>query len=190
MAITNAPNKMLSLSEIYHYFATEYPDVCNDESETWKNSIRHYLSIKGSCFEKIPKHLMRPSIGHYWTIRTNISNDKFKGKIVAKKKSKVPVLEFNFTKKPNTYEWNIIRSSDNLNTGYVYTVYENSCVDQDMPTFNHNSQPEELVFSSDNYLVHNEQLSTLASVIDSGKYLFNSLFCNSRSEIIKLCTLH
>ena len=64
MAILNAPERKLLLSEIYTWVAKEFPYFRHEE-RSWRNSIRHNLSLN-ECFVKVGRS--DNGKGHYWSI--------------------------------------------------------------------------------------------------------------------------
>ncbi|CAF0904548.1 unnamed protein product [Didymodactylos carnosus] len=62
-AILQSPNQMLQVGDLYDYFQNKYQYFGNDVNKSWRNSVRHNLSIN-RCFVKAGKN----SKGFFWRV--------------------------------------------------------------------------------------------------------------------------
>eukprot|EP01134_Creolimax_fragrantissima_P008591 CFRG8591T1 len=67
MAINDSEGRRLTLSGIYKWIEDNYEFYSNQSDSSWKNSIRHNLSLK-RCFYKSPRQAEEPGKGAWWSI--------------------------------------------------------------------------------------------------------------------------
>ncbi|KAF2866500.1 forkhead transcription factor-like protein [Massariosphaeria phaeospora] len=67
MAILRAPNRRLTLAQIYKWISDTFAFYRNSQETGWQNSIRHNLSLSKS-FSKQERPKDDPGKGHYWRI--------------------------------------------------------------------------------------------------------------------------
>ncbi|KAL1921364.1 uncharacterized protein VTP21DRAFT_11080 [Calcarisporiella thermophila] len=72
-AIESSPQKKMTVSEIYDYFLTHYP-FFRTTTCTWKNSIRHNLTMK-RIFVRDARPSNEPGKGGFWTVDTRIKEE-------------------------------------------------------------------------------------------------------------------
>ncbi|KAG5853497.1 hypothetical protein ANANG_G00074070 [Anguilla anguilla] len=90
MAIHGAPERRLTLSQIYQYVADNFP-FYNKSKAGWQNSIRHNLSLN-DCFKKVPRDEDDPGKGNYWTLDPNCEKMFDNGNFRRKRKRKSDAL--------------------------------------------------------------------------------------------------
>ncbi|KAJ9628594.1 Forkhead transcription factor [Taxawa tesnikishii (nom. ined.)] len=84
MAILRAPNRRLTLAQIYKWISDHFK-YYNKASETgWQNSIRHNLSLN-KAFIKQERPKDDPGKGNYWAIEPGMEKQFCKDKILLKK---------------------------------------------------------------------------------------------------------
>ncbi|KAK9537004.1 hypothetical protein VZT92_006742 [Zoarces viviparus] len=86
MAIQSAPERRLTLNQIYRYVADNFPFYGRNKAG-WQNSIRHNLSLN-DCFRKVSRHENDPGKGNYWTLDTKCEKMLDNGNFRRKRKRK------------------------------------------------------------------------------------------------------
>jgi forkhead transcription factor HCM1 len=81
MAILRAPNRRLTLAQIYKWISDTFAYYRNSAETGWQNSIRHNLSLSKS-FSKQERPKDDPGKGHYWIINTGFEKQYHKVKLV------------------------------------------------------------------------------------------------------------
>ncbi|XP_061686192.1 forkhead box protein E1 [Syngnathoides biaculeatus] len=84
MAITNTPDRKLTLGGIYKFITERFP-FYRDNSKKWQNSIRHNLTLN-DCFIKIPREPGRPGKGNYWALDPNAEDMFESGSFLRRRK--------------------------------------------------------------------------------------------------------
>jgi len=75
-ALVNAPDGMLTLSEIYNAISARHP-FYKMEARNWQNSIRHNLTLNKS-FTKVPRMSSSEGRGSYWKLEPGAESIIFK----------------------------------------------------------------------------------------------------------------
>ena len=81
MAILRAPNRRLTLAQIYKWISDTFAFYRNSAETGWQNSIRHNLSLSKS-FSKQERPKDDPGKGHYWIINAGFEKQYHKVKPV------------------------------------------------------------------------------------------------------------
>ncbi|KAM7370638.1 hypothetical protein PAMP_010167 [Pampus punctatissimus] len=89
MAIQNAQDKKLTLSQIYQYVADNFPFYKKSKAG-WQNSIRHNLSLN-DCFKKVARDEDDPGKGNYWTLDPNCEKMFDNGNFRRKRKRRADI---------------------------------------------------------------------------------------------------
>ncbi|KAF2715368.1 forkhead box protein J2 [Pleomassaria siparia CBS 279.74] len=79
MAILRAPNRRLTLAQIYKWISDTFVFYRNSADTGWQNSIRHNLSLSKS-FSKQERPKDDPGKGHYWIINPGFDKQYYKMK--------------------------------------------------------------------------------------------------------------
>ncbi|XP_076854700.1 forkhead box protein I1 [Brachyhypopomus gauderio] len=93
MAIQNAQDKKLTLSQIYQYVAENFPFYKKSKAG-WQNSIRHNLSLN-DCFKKVARDEDDPGKGNYWTLDPNCEKMFDNGNFRRKRKRRADISNGN-----------------------------------------------------------------------------------------------
>lgn len=99
MAIQNAPDKKLTLSQIYQYVAENFPFYKKSRAG-WQNSIRHNLSLN-DCFKKVPRDEDDPGKGNYWTLDPNCEKMFDNGNFRRKRKRRDATGKIDYDRPPD-----------------------------------------------------------------------------------------
>lgn len=104
MAILRAPNRRLTLNQIYTWISTTYSFYRNADAG-WMNSIRHNLSLN-KAFVKTERPKDDPGKGNYWMIKEGEEKQFFKDKTSRRNEKSGTTLFFDIenpeTMRPST----------------------------------------------------------------------------------------
>jgi hypothetical protein len=98
-AITNSPERMCTLSQIYQYIQDHYA-YYRQNQQRWQNSIRHSLSFN-DCFVKVPRSADRPGKGSYWTLHPD-SGNMFENGCYLRRQKRFKIKDQTKTKTPSS----------------------------------------------------------------------------------------
>lgn len=117
MAILRAPNRRLTLSQIYKWISDSY-SFYNANDAGWQNSIRHNLSLN-KAFIKQERPKDDPGKGNYWSIEPGMEHLFLKEKPTRKSQTSienVPVMSMSTNLEPARLELTPLHSSNELPT--------------------------------------------------------------------------
>ncbi|XP_014670001.1 PREDICTED: forkhead box protein E1-like [Priapulus caudatus] len=85
MAIANAPERRITVDDIYKYVMTRFP-FYQTTTIKWQNSVRHNLTLN-DCFVKLEREQgSRPGKGCYWTLDPNCEDMFDNGSFLRRRK--------------------------------------------------------------------------------------------------------
>ncbi|KAK8872689.1 forkhead box protein L2 [Apiospora arundinis] len=117
MAILRAPNRRLTLSQIYKWISDSY-SFYNANDAGWQNSIRHNLSLN-KAFIKQERPKDDPGKGNYWSIEPGMEHLFLKEKPARKSQSSienVPVMSMSTNLEPARSDLSNLHASNELPT--------------------------------------------------------------------------
>lgn len=89
-AISESPERKLTLKEIYEWIMSKYPFFENQKGN-WQNSIRHNLSLNKAFF-KVPRSQSNPGKGSFWCVDEELFlvSNKIKNKRIKRSTRSAP----------------------------------------------------------------------------------------------------
>ncbi len=124
MAIKDAKDRRLTLSQIYQYIIDRFP-FYEKNKKGWQNSIRHNLSLN-ECFLKIPREGGGERKGNYWTLDPSCEYMFEDGNYRRRRRMKRPYRQANAFSFQNGYYNSDPRFINYLNHFHGWSLQEQS----------------------------------------------------------------